>query len=375
MTTFVHTADWQLGMRRHYLNAEVQGTFSHSRVEAVAAIGALAAEVDADFVTVGGDAFDDNAVDRRTVLQAMEALKRFPDIPVLVLPGNHDALDAGSVYRRRELIDRLPANVRVVADAEPIEVASGVEVVGGPFPVRRPATNPLTAAVDGLSPTAHVRVLLGHGNLDALAGEFDQPGLLRLAELEQWLSEGFAHFVALGDRHSATSVGDTGRVWYAGAPEPTNYGEDPSGTALVVRLDEQAVDVDVRRIGRWSFRQRVFDVAGPEDLDVVMHWLDEPEDKARTIASLAVRGTLSLKDLTRVDAAIANARDVYGAVEIWDRYHELITVPTEEDLDDMALGGFAATALEELRDAARQDPDDQVTTDALALLHRLAVAS
>lgn len=373
MLTFVHTADWQLGMRRHYLDPEAQGVFSQARVDAVKAVGALAAEVDADFVTVGGDAFDDNAVDRRTVLKAREALASFPAVPVLVLPGNHDALEAGSVFRRHEFESGLPPNVRVVSDTAPIEVPPGVEVVGGPFTVRHPATNPLIRAVEGLTPSSQLRILLGHGNLDAVAGSFDQAGLLRLSELEGWLSEGLAHFVALGDRHSATSVGDTDRVWYAGAPEPTGYREDPQGTALVVRIDQQDVEVEVHRVGTWTYRQRVFDVAGPADLDAVVQWLDEPERKEHTIASLAVRGSLSLGDLHRLETAIDDARGLYGALEIWDRHHELMAVPSEEDLADMALGGFVAGALEELRDAAGRSPDDRASTDALALLHRLAV--
>jgi DNA repair exonuclease SbcCD nuclease subunit len=230
MPVFVHTADWQLGMRRHYLDPGAQGRFAQDRIDAVKAVGALAEEVQADFVTVGGDAFDDNQVDRQTVLRTIEALGTFPDIPVLLLPGNHDALDAGSVYRRTEFTSRLPANVRVVSDTTPIEVVPGVEVVGGPFPVRSPAENPLLAAMAPLPSPPGLRILLGHGNLDAVAGSFDQAGLLRLAELESWLADGRAHFVALGDRHSATDVGTTGRVWYAGAPEPTDYREDRSGT-------------------------------------------------------------------------------------------------------------------------------------------------
>ena len=48
------------------------------------------------------------------------------------------------------------------------------------------------------------------------------------------------HYVALGDKHSRTEVGSTGRVWYSGSPEVTNYDDiepDP-GHVLVVDVDE-----------------------------------------------------------------------------------------------------------------------------------------
>ena len=35
---FVHTADWQLGMTRHYLNGEAQPRYSASRRDVVAGL-------------------------------------------------------------------------------------------------------------------------------------------------------------------------------------------------------------------------------------------------------------------------------------------------------------------------------------------------
>jgi len=39
---FLHTADWQLGMTRHFLNGEAQPRYSAARRDAVAGLGALA---------------------------------------------------------------------------------------------------------------------------------------------------------------------------------------------------------------------------------------------------------------------------------------------------------------------------------------------
>ena len=54
-----------------------------------------------------------------------------------------------------------------------------------------------------------------------------------------WRSESrraLSHYVALGDRHSTTNVGTTGRVYYAGAPEPTDYDETDPGNVLIATL-------------------------------------------------------------------------------------------------------------------------------------------
>ena len=65
--------------------------------------------------------------------------------------------------------------------------------------------------------------------------------------------------MALGDKHSRTEVGSTGRVWYSGSPEVTNYDdiESDPGHVLLVEIDEtdphRGVRVDSERVGRWRF--------------------------------------------------------------------------------------------------------------------------
>jgi DNA repair exonuclease SbcCD nuclease subunit len=371
---FVHTADWQLGMRRHFLSADAQGRFSQDRLDAIAALGALARERDAAFVVVAGDVFDDNQVDRQTVLRALDVLRGFGDLPVLLLPGNHDPLNAGSIFTSDDLAAKLPPNVRVVTDSQPIEVADGVEVVGAPWRVKWPTRNPLLDVLEELEPPTAVRIVLAHGGVDTVGGDFDQVGALRLEDLEAAVRAGLAHYVALGDRHSVTDVGTTGRIRYSGAPEPTAYDEVDPGKVLLVDVDRDRIEVEAHRVGRWTFRERVFDVAGEEDLDTVLRWLDEPTDKPHTVAKLALRGTLTLRDLARLEDALAAAGETYGALERWARHWDLVTAPDEQDLDAMQVGGFVADAVDELRQLTEVGDDDTETaSDALALLYRTVV--
>ena len=374
MVRLVHTADWQLGMRRHFLTAGPQDRFSQGRLDAVAAIGRLAEEVGAACILVAGDVFDDNQVDRQTVLRAVDVLRAFPDVPVLLLPGNHDPLDAGSVFRRPEFLDACPPQVHVLTDRSPIQIADGVEVVGAPWPVKRPVQNPALEALSDLRPTTGTRILLAHGGIDEVGGDFDQTGVLPLATLEAAVRDQRVSYIALGDRHSATEVGATGRVWYPGAPEPTAYVEEDPGKALVVDVGPDRIDVERRQVGRWTFRQRVFDVGGSEDLAAVLRWLDEPADKPHTIAKLALRGTLNLADRARFEAAFDDAATTYAALESWTRHEDLTTAPDQDDLDAMEVGGFVAEAVTELRElAAGSGEEAQAAGDALALLYRTVV--
>ena len=53
---FLHTADWQLGMTRHFLSPDAQPRYSAARRAAITALGSVAEEHDAEFVVVAGAA-------------------------------------------------------------------------------------------------------------------------------------------------------------------------------------------------------------------------------------------------------------------------------------------------------------------------------
>src|SRR6516164_5637367 len=236
---FLHTADWQLGMTRHFLAGDAQPRYSAARRDAVAGLGALAAEVGAEFVVVAGDVFEDNQLAPQVISQSLEAMRAI-GIPVYLLPGNHDPLDASSVYTSALFTAECPANVKVLDRPGVHEVRPGLQIVAAPWRSKRPTTDLVVDVLDGLPADGVTRVLVAHGGVDVLDPDPTKPMLIRLAGLEEAVARGAVHYVALGDKHSLTEVGSTGRVWYSGSPEVTNYDdvESDPGHVLVVDLDE-----------------------------------------------------------------------------------------------------------------------------------------
>src|SRR5512136_413286 len=148
---FLHTSDWQLGMTRHFLSEGAEERFSQARFDAIRALGRIAAEKQCRFMLVCGDAFESNQVDRKTVARALEALKEAP-VPVFILPGNHDPLNAASVYRSSTFIERKPPQVNVIESREPVKIADGVELAGALWVSKRPPVNPLEEMLRNLEP-------------------------------------------------------------------------------------------------------------------------------------------------------------------------------------------------------------------------------
>ncbi|GAS96732.1 DNA repair exonuclease SbcD [Mycolicibacterium canariasense] len=374
---FIHTADWQLGMTRHFLNAggaDAQHRYSAARREAVAGLGALAAETGAEFVVVAGDVFEHNQLAPAEVSKSLEAMRAI-GVPVYLLPGNHDPLDAGSVYTSELFLAERPDNVTVLDRDGVFEVRPGLEIVAAPWRSKAPTTDLAGAVLQSLPADGTLRVLVAHGGVDLLDPDPAKPSLIRLAGLHDALDRGAVHYVALGDKHSRTRVGDTGRVWYSGSPEVTNYDDveaDP-GHVLVVDLDGGEARVQARRVGRWRFvtlRHQVDDDRDIAGLDIN---LDQLPDKDRTVVRMVLTGSLTVTDKAKLDACLDRYARLFASLRLWERHTDIAVIPADGEFDDLSIGGFAAGAVQELMATARTDgADADDARSALALLLRLA---
>ena len=375
MVKFLHTADWQLGMTRHFLRGEAQARFNDARLNAIEQMGNIAINEGCEFVVVCGDVFESNQVERQVLTRALERMGAFPKVTFYLLPGNHDTLDAASVYRSKTFAERQPANVKVLDDSSPMQAVPGVELIAAPWRNKHPTTDLVAEACRGLAATHAIRIVVGHGAVDSMSPNPDDPRLISVKGLEGKVEAGLIHYVALGDRHSTTDVGSTGRVWYAGAPEPTDYDEIEPGNTLVVDVDANCVSVERRRVGTWEFASRDWQIGGDADIDALEEWLSSLANKDRCIVKLGLVGQVSLVQRVRLDGILEHNRDLFAALEYWERRSDLVVVPDSLDVDRLGLSGYAEKALTELGEKAKSESEDaMVARDALALLYRLAGA-
>jgi DNA repair exonuclease SbcCD nuclease subunit len=369
---FLHTSDWQLGMTRHFLTEGAQERFSQARFDAIRTMGRAAKDENCQFMIVSGDAFESNQVDRKTVARALEALKEVP-MPVFILPGNHDPLNAASVYRSSTFIERKPPHIQVIDGAEPIKIADGAELVGAPWVSKRPPANPLEEMLKELGPAnGSIRICVGHGIIDYFTPDKESPGVIQVSFLERAIAEGKIHFVALGDRHSLTRIGDTGRIWYSGTPESTDFRETQSGLAQIVEIDETTVTTKSLPIGQWRFieRERI-DLNSSEDVEELRKYLEGIENKDRAIIRLNLVGSISLSLSAELHNHLRTAIDVFGAFDV--REDDLLVLPDDADFANLGFSGFADETVQRLRAKIAEGGNEcTAAREALMLLLRLA---
>lgn len=379
---FLHTADWQLGMTRHFLDGDAQPRYTQARIDAIARLGKLAQDQECEFILVCGDVFESNHLPPRVIKRALEAMRAVP-VPIYLLPGNHDPLDAGSIYRSPAFVDSCPDNVHVLEDTGAVAVAPGVELIGAPWFSKHPNRDLVAEALETTAyeaPASGItRIIAGHGIVDSLSPDPNNPALISLETMQRAIAAGQAHFIALGDRHSVTDVGSSGAIWYSGAPEVTDFDdvEIASGRALVVDLSQpQKPAVTRHEVGEWAFRTLHEELVDKADVARVLQTLEGMTPKDRTVVRLGLKGTLALADNAQLEAGLEAQREVFASLNAWERHMDLAVYVDDSQLSDLGVSGFIAEAVGELSELAqnRDDgaDDDGGARDALSLLYRLA---
>ncbi|GAB4287446.1 MAG: DNA repair exonuclease [Deferrisomatales bacterium] len=355
---FVHTSDWQLGLKLRFVAGEAGARARAQRFDTVREIARVARERRVDAVVVAGDVFDDNAVGADTLQQAHDALAAFAPIVVLLLPGNHDAATPDAALGRLAAQD----HVRVLAAPTPVEIAGGVF---HPCPLtRRHEVADPTRHLEGRDPgDARVRVAVAHGGVVEFGEDTESPNRIDVPAV---LAKGF-DYLALGDWHSV--LGFDERAWYAGTPEPTRFSERDPGQVLVVEIPRAGAPprVEPVRVARTRWLTRTVTLLEDEDVDALGRWFEGLEEKSWTLACLELEGQLSLGGRARLETLL---REVEGRLlHLRIARDGVVTTPSEADLAGLTGEGFVGRAVERLR----EEGDDRAR-DALLLLYRLRAA-
>src|SRR5699024_10149912 len=122
-------------------------------------------------VLVAGDVFDTQTVSERTLRRLFNALTGYAG-PWVLLPGNHDAALAESVWTRARRLGVVPLNVHLALTPEPTLLAdAGLAVLPAPL-TQRHVHDDLTAWFDQADTVPGlIRVGLAHGSVEGLLAE------------------------------------------------------------------------------------------------------------------------------------------------------------------------------------------------------------
>lgn len=365
MFRFLHSSDLHIGKRFGTLPEDLRGRLRDARHTVLDRLAAAARDGGAGTILLAGDCFDTETPTPATLRQALAAMAGHAPLRWVVLPGNHDSLQADELWAAARAA--LPANVLLATEAAPLALAPGVLLLPAPCTTRRPGRD-LTAWMDQAeSPEGTLRLGLAHGAIQSFTE--DGVGLDILAP-DRAIRAGL-DYLALGDWHGQMQINP--RTWYSGAPEPDRFKHDAPGRALLVTLAAPGAAPEVVPVETGSFLWRTvaLDLLADDDVGArLAAVLPSGSVRRQTLIQLLAAGRVRPLARAGLDAAVAAVAPEFAYLQC--DVEGLLTDCESEDLDAIdrmgALRQAADALLAESRDDSRPPEARQTARDALVRL-------
>lgn len=362
MISILHTADWQIGRVFSQFESDDAAALFEARFAVVERLAGLATDRGVDAILVAGDVFDAQTVADKTIRRLFNAMQGFTGTWVL-MPGNHDAALAESVWSRAQRLGAIPGNVIVCLEPKPVVVAGKFTLLPAPLTQRHTYVDLTEWFAAHVSTDDLPRIGLAHGSVQGILPE-DVDSANPIAAGRAQVAG--LTYLALGDWHGTKRVDS--RTWYAGTPESDRFKANDSGQVLLISIEATALEPDVTTVptGKFGWRQIEKRMAVDSDVDEVVRTLDAVGGS--DVIHVRLSGTCNLAGHRKLSTSLGAARAKARAV-LWDAA-ALRLEPTEEDIQALHADGFVGEALQELREQ-QAGTEPGLARDAILALARI----
>ena len=384
MTTFIHTADWQLG--KPFARVEDVSKRVRLQQERISVLDRIANEVtahNAAFVLVAGDLFDSTTVTRSVVSEACGAIGRMR-VPVYVIPGNHDYGGPGGIWEQaffQQERQQLAPNLTVLLSPTVVETEHAVLF---PCPLlRRHDSADTTMWLRPIDPAEleqfgnKPRIVLAHGSTQGfgVVEEDEDSGGDSVNQIDLTrLPSGVFDYVALGDWHGTKQIAD--KAWYSGTPEldrfPKGDTNRPGNILVVQSAREVAPVVTEVSTARFGWHERAFRFSEDSALELFQQTIAEliGNRVGEDLLRLELSGSLGIEAQSRLETTLEALRARLLRVKL---SINVKTAPTAAEIESLTMRGedpVIAEVAKALLSLAEGDSENaQVARIALRELH------
>jgi len=386
---FIHTADWQIGKPFLQIKDD-QKRFKlrQERLNAIGRIREVARMQEAQFVLIAGDLFDSPTPSSAVVTEVLEVIGEM-NVPVLVIPGNHDHGALGTVWHTddfKKYKKQMAPNLLLLLDCQPLEIENAVVL-----------PCPLIRNKDNIDPTLWLRnfdwstisstkprIVLAHGAVHEFGGRdysFDdeaQSGANNLINLNH-LPIDEIDYIALGDWHNLKQVSK--KAWYAGTPEPDRFDQGENNQrGQVLQIDvsrSQQPEVKSIATGRIQWHNISFTFNCDTDLDRFERQIEDltAGRVSRDLLRVEISGGLSLSGHHRYERLKEDLENKLLRLRIKGECHQAPEAGELEKLtlnsEDPLIAQVASRLKESLNSEEDQDSEQaSIARVALCELYR-----
>ncbi len=299
MAVFIHTSDWHIGNSFVHFDPDAGRRLNLARITVVESIFVYARMKKISLILCAGDAVDNGQLaPEKNLLDVFAVIKKYPEIKVILITGNHDPLMANNVYSR-VAESNFPPNLHLVKKAEIIPVEPlNLTVYAASTLEKNGTQNPLHWIDARDMDEDKINIGLAHGGIknDKFADACFpiESDFARRKNLD---------YLALGDWHSYVKIND--RTYYCGVPEPLQFGDD--GYPLQVTIEKpgeipKTEKITAVRQYTWTEQQvEITDIRFPGFREI-LETVGEKEIKKLTVTGfLAAENYKTYKELVHLN--------------------------------------------------------------------------
>jgi DNA repair exonuclease SbcCD nuclease subunit len=391
---FIHTSDWQIGMPFLFLPEKSRNLMEQARLDAITNIAKLAKDPSRgiDFVLICGDIVDTPRISDSVVRQLMREVKGI-EKPVYFLAGNHEWKGSEYIFENEHFREMLPSNAEILKVGVNPTMFDNVKIVAAPLEGKHASDDVLRSVLSNLEKSNEIRIVAAHGSLNTFIAVNSDDKKLDFSAIFDSLNSQLVNYVALGDRHSTTSVDKNGKlipfvpepnievlpIYYSGAHEATDYDELDSGNVLIVEIkDSGDTRVEKVRVGNWrlvegSTLQHPTLLRSAEDLEELKTFIESLGNPRQTAVKIYLDSELTLdEDMRRIELFRQWSEELLAGFDVSDNEKmpvpKIKVDPMDFEIPDN-LKGYVRESYQELRELALGNgPDSKAAYEAFSLL-------
>jgi len=241
MITFIHTSDWHIGNSFAHFDRETGKKMNRARLMAVETIFIYARKKKIPLILCAGDAIDNGQLaPEKNLLDLLTIIKKYPEITVVMITGNHDPLMANTIYQRVAQ-ENYPPNLHLVRETNKVIFfeSMNLKIFAASTIEKNGRDNPLNWVKTGDIDESKINIGLAHGSIKKETFAVNcfpiEPGFALEKKLD---------YLALGDWHSYSKIND--RTYYCGTPEPLQF--DDNGFPLEITIEKRGAIPKVEKV-------------------------------------------------------------------------------------------------------------------------------
>jgi len=246
-----------------------------------------------------GDIFEHNMISQEDVKKVIAIFNQYPNIPLYLLPGNHDIIGADCVYDRP--IFQGIKHLTILRSSDSFEVPGAIL---HPCPVlSKFSTEDFSNAIPEVREVEGIHIGVAHGSL---VGKFSVSNWedIDLPINPSCVDRTGIDYLALGHWHSYRTFEDnTGmpRIAYSGTHEQTKYDEDYAGQCLLVQINQKGdiPEINPIKTGLLSWVSKEFEMKDFSSITELKDYLESI--KGIDMVKMVIHGELAMEFKEELD--------------------------------------------------------------------------